>query len=992
MKPFNRIDRKLLFWFLVLAIIPLGIMGFVSYTTGIKSVKQQTYENLALVAATVKRHVQTFIMSQRNIARDFSSDGEIITSLRLHNNPESDRDSVVEGLKQHILLNKLMLYSPVLLDIAILNHSGHVIFSTNETRIGADESSKDYFIKVKSGGYFGDVRYSQMFNEPVIKVSAPIIDKESNSLLGVIVNTVSGTILANITSNNWLTKYGGITDLHAVGSYFYGKKPSHSKGRHAKPLDNYSAGDVYIVNKDKQMITRSRLVNNTIMDYLVDTEPVRKALVDGEEMVGIYNDHRGIPIIGASIFINDLRWVILVEKDLSSTFATLFRLKAQMITFGIVLLCVILLLSTAVTRKLTVPIKALITATRKRSAGEMDYKVKKTSNDEIGILVDSFNKMCDDITKITISRNFFERVLNGMSDSVIITDLNYKIKLINPTTVDMLGYREDELFNTSFLALIFEGKVLVNLKAAIKSSSAYIVKKQDITYKSKEGKGVAVNFSSFFTGDCKHKIHLSDCQFFVEEGSCNNCKHISIVNIAHDVTQHKEKEAQLLEAKDAAEYSARVRSEFLASMSHEVRTPLNAILGMSEVLKEEVYGPLNEKQVHSLECIETGGKHLLSLINDILDISKVEAGKLILEYRPVSVKSACESSLLFVKQDAHKKGIRINTILDDTIPTILADELRLKQILVNLLSNAVKFTPEGGTISLEVAGDKNKEFVEFSVSDNGIGIAQDDLQNLFKPFTQLNRTSPDKPHGTGLGLSIVKQMAELHNGYVTVKSEKGKGSKFVVKLPMTRPFKTEVSEEKEEATEKALNKKDQPVKQFKDSKTLSEQIKYEDLVSFHNKENLNPPEIRSSVIIGNLDKEIKDRNSLILIADDNDNNLNVFSSYLQSKGFSIIIARNGKEACEIADKENPDIIIMDINMPVMDGIEASQRIRSNHDTENIPIIAVTAAIATSDKNPVGRKACMDAGMDAYMTKPVSLKELFDGIKSLLNKELKVIKK
>ena len=244
-----------------------------------------------------------------------------------------------------------------------------------------------------------------------------------------------------------------------------------------------------------------------------------------------------------------------------------------------------------------------------------------------------------------------------------------------------------------------------------------------------------------------------------------------------------ERTAELSAANAELARAARLKDEFLANMSHELRTPLNAILGLTEALQEQNRGPLNEHQLKSLRTIEESGRHLLSLINDILDLSKVGAGKLELQLEPVAVDMVCQASLMFVKQAAVKKRIRVSFDGSRSPATILADQRRLKQVLVNLLSNAVKFTAEGGQIGLEVTGDPEWQVVHFAVWDTGIGIAQEDLRRLFKPFVQLDSSLARQYEGTGLGLALVTRLTELHGGSVSVDSQPGQGSRFTVTLP-----------------------------------------------------------------------------------------------------------------------------------------------------------------------------------------------------------------
>jgi predicted ATPase/signal transduction histidine kinase/GAF domain-containing protein len=238
--------------------------------------------------------------------------------------------------------------------------------------------------------------------------------------------------------------------------------------------------------------------------------------------------------------------------------------------------------------------------------------------------------------------------------------------------------------------------------------------------------------------------------------------------------------------------ATRLKDEFLATMSHELRTPLNAILGMSEALQEEIFGSINALQLNAISTIEQSGEHLLSLINDILDVSKIAAGKLELNITQVSLSELCKSSLMLVKQQAFNKQIQIETHLPAELEPISIDERRMRQVLINLLNNAVKFTPNGGTVTLavriepiEISAQTAGYALCFAISDTGIGIASEDLTKLFQPFIQIDSSLSRKYAGTGLGLVLVKQIVELHGGDVTINSEVGRGSCFTVIVPQT---------------------------------------------------------------------------------------------------------------------------------------------------------------------------------------------------------------
>jgi PAS domain S-box-containing protein len=262
-----------------------------------------------------------------------------------------------------------------------------------------------------------------------------------------------------------------------------------------------------------------------------------------------------------------------------------------------------------------------------------------------------------------------------------------------------------------------------------------------------------------------------------------------IIGTVTDITERKQAEDKLQESNHILAKATRLKDEFLANMSHELRTPLNAILGMTEALQEEVYGDINPKQQQCLETVENSARHLLSLINDILDLSKIEAGKIELTLMPVKIETLCLSSLTFVEQFARQKNIKVQCQFSAPLPPLEMDERRIRQVLINLLNNAVKFTPEGGTVTLSATlptkSGHNDLFspLRIAVEDTGIGIAPENLDKLFQPFVQIDSALNRRYDGTGLGLALVKKIVELHRGTVGVTSEPQIGSCFFITLP-----------------------------------------------------------------------------------------------------------------------------------------------------------------------------------------------------------------
>ena len=383
----------------------------------------------------------------------------------------------------------------------------------------------------------------------------------------------------------------------------------------------------------------------------------------------------------------------------------------------------------------------------------------------------------------------------------------------------------------------------------------------------------------------------------------------------------------------------RLKDEFLANMSHELRTPLTAILGLTEALRELDQGPLTAEQARSLRVIEDSGRHLLALINDILDLSKIEAGKLGLQVEPLAVDTICTSSLQFIKAAAARKAITVTSDLRVPTAVVNADARRLKQILVNLLSNAVKFTPTGGRVSLTVDADPGAERLRFTVGDTGIGIPLQDQARLFQPFVQIDSSLARQYEGTGLGLALVARLTRLHGGEVSLDSAPGQGSRFTVSLPW-QPVTDPAS----------ITSSDLPV--ASESATP--------LVANAGPAACPPPPIESAASL----------RPLILLADDDEDSLDVFTTYLSRHGYGLIVARNGRAAIELASAERPGIIIMDIRMPDMDGLTAIRALRAQPDLARVPIIALTALAMPGD-----RERCLAAGATAYVSKPINLREL-----------------
>jgi signal transduction histidine kinase/CheY-like chemotaxis protein/HPt (histidine-containing phosphotransfer) domain-containing protein len=394
-----------------------------------------------------------------------------------------------------------------------------------------------------------------------------------------------------------------------------------------------------------------------------------------------------------------------------------------------------------------------------------------------------------------------------------------------------------------------------------------------------------------------------------------------VSGIARDITDLKKYQAELVEAREQAEHSLKVKEQFLANMSHEIRTPMNGVIGMVDLLSDS---PLNEDQHDYLQTIRKSSETLLHILNDILDLAKIEAGKMVLHPADLVIEDLLDRLMALFTPIAHQKGNKVSYTLDKSVPkVVIADETRLLQILSNLTSNALKFT-ENGTVKISVSTvqltDSHVDLM-VRVTDSGIGISPKDLKKLFSAFQQLDNSTSKNYGGTGLGLAISREFCKMMDGEIGVESEEGKGSTFwfSVQLPIGDPMK------------------------------ISAKLKADRF---------------------DISGTLKEVHARILLVDDNATNRKVASQILIKAGCVVETAKSGKEAIECLSHDQAfDLVLMDIQMPEMDGMQTTRQLKDS--ISNLPpIVAMTAYAMKED-----RERFLAAGMDDYLAKPIRAQQL-----------------
>ena len=587
-------------------------------------------------------------------------------------------------------------------------------------------------------------------------------------------------------------------------------------------------------------------------------------------------------------------------------------------TIALVEMLLVALFSLALGTYLTRQLSSLNDASRRITEGELGYQLPVHGNDELAHTARTFNRMSQRLQEDLEQQN---AIIKSALDCIINMDHEGRITEFNPMAEQTFGYRRDEVIGRSLVETIVPP---AQREAHKKGLEHYLATGESPIL------GNRIEVTALRSDGTEFPVEMALSVAFVKEKPL-------FTSYMRDITDRREYEAALKQAKTLAEEAAEAKSSFLANMSHEIRTPMNAVLGLLGMLAEE--DNLTTQQQDWVKTAQQSSNILLKLINDTLDFSKIDAGKLSLDTESFNLRSLIDTTIDMLAPKAESKGISLSSSLEKTLPTnIEGDSGRLRQILVNLIGNAIKFTDQG-EISLEVAstGDGESHLLRFAVHDTGIGIQVRDHEKLFTAFTQLTRDDTIPPDGTGLGLAISRHLVKLMGGDIGVESEPDEGSCFWFEIPLAKGSP---------ATENLVE--------------------------------TGPATDRAAPVTGQLHDQTPasprpGSGARILIAEDSPANQMVALAMLKRAGYHIDTVMNGKEAVESLRNLPYDLVLMDISMPEMNGMEATTVIRGlAGDKGRIPIVAMTAHAIKGD-----REKFLAAGMNDYISKPVDKQLLLE---------------
>lgn len=778
--------RSLIFG-LCISLLPIAIITTVYYFNDMRMLRKQTHDWLTAIAESKKTQVIEFMEEKKKRTIDISSDGFIRDSLGKIKHGEALEENTLATLSKHLLVNKKPLDVDII-EVNVMDMDGNVVASTDTKMIGQNISKQDVFTEGKKAAHAEQHTFSaSTVRTRTVSISVPVSSKGGAETLGVVANVYDLAALSKITTNR-----AGMRET----------------------------GEVYIVDSDGIMLTESRFIEDAPLKVEVDTEPVSRIGKGGGEMVGIYPNYRGVSTVGASSYIPEYGWTLLAEIDKREAFAPLKVSGITALIVGLSSAGAAAGVAIVFAFSISGTLRKLTDATERFTHGDLKSRVRITRKDEIGNLADSFNKMAEELENELVGHKRAEDALSERAKAQTMRADIGNALTAGTTLREMLQscteilVRYPEVVFARIWLLNMEDNVL-ELQASAGMYTHIDGPHSCVPVGQLEIGKIAATQQRFLTNDVRNQPWISDRKWAERKGivafagyplvfegrsigvmaifSCEpltkfllDALALQIADIAIAI-EHKQAEKKIAEhAAELAEVNVQLKeldqlkSMFIASMSHELRTPLNSIIGFAGILLQDMVGELNPKQKDYLGRLNRSAKHLLGLINDVIDISKIEAGKVEAFAEEFALNEVINEAIEIVQPQLKEKELALELSVSPEI-RLNTDKKRVLQCILNYISNAIRYT-ESGTITVatrEIDGE-----VEITVSDTGIGIEEEKLPQLFMPFMRLDSPLRTKVLGTGLGLYLTKKLATaVLGGTIAVQSQLGKGSKFSLRLP-----------------------------------------------------------------------------------------------------------------------------------------------------------------------------------------------------------------